>query len=115
MLDSSLCSPALKPTPSSLDPDAAQPAPVLPGFTVGEALGQGGFAKVWAARRDADGAPLAVKVAHARGAVTLERFRREGQALERVGPPHVPRLYHLGQLSDGRPYLAMERRFERTL
>jgi tetratricopeptide (TPR) repeat protein len=93
----------------------ASVAPSLLGFTLGEALGEGGFARVWAARREQDGAPVAIKIGHSRGAVLIERFRREASALERIGPPHVAQLYRLGQIEDGRPYLAMERLFGRTL
>jgi eukaryotic-like serine/threonine-protein kinase len=98
-----------------LIPTASPLAPSLWGFTLGEALGQGGFAKVWAALREGDGTPAAIKIGHSRGAVLIERFRREASALERVGPPHVARPYCVGQLEDGRPYIAMERLFGRTL
>src|SRR5687768_8717782 len=81
----------------------ALPKPGVLGFTLGEALGEGGFANVWAARRDEDGAPAAVKIGRARSAVLVERFRREADALAQIGPPHVARLYRFGTLDDGRP------------
>jgi tetratricopeptide (TPR) repeat protein len=101
--------------PLSVSGIHARPAAGLLGFTLGELLGEGGFAKVWAARRDEDGAPAAIKIGHAQGAVLIERFRREASALARIGPPHVARLYQFGQLADGRPFIAMERLFGRTL
>ena len=94
---------------------AARLAPRVPGFTCGEPLGQGGAGVVWAARRDEDGAAAAIKVAHGAAPVLVERFRREVDALARVGPPHVARLLRHGRLDDGRPYIAMERLFGRTL
>src|SRR5690349_24048 len=93
---------------SSPSQDAS--APRVPGFTLDETLGQGGFANVWAAQRVEGGEPSAIKIAHAKNAIVVERFRREASVLARVGAPHVPRFHRLGRLDDGRPYLAMERR-----
>ncbi|AUX34765.1 MULTISPECIES: serine/threonine-protein kinase [Sorangium] len=90
-------------------------APAVGGFSVLGPLGRGGFSDVWAAERDDDGAPAAIKVARQAAASLRERFRREAALLERVGVPHVAQLYAQGELADGRPYLAMERLFGRTL
>src|SRR5262249_43350718 len=94
---------------------ALPPGGRIDGFTLGEELGQGGFSRVWSARREEDGSLAAVKISHARGAVLMERFRREASALARIGPPHVARFYRLGKLDDDRPYIAMERLFGQTL
>src|SRR5205814_944110 len=83
--------------------------PALPGFTVESLLGSGGFGGVWEAWPRQGGPPVAIKVAHATDPGTVRRLRREGEALARVGPPHVPRLHASGMLADGRPYLIMER------
>ncbi|MDI1483597.1 serine/threonine-protein kinase [Polyangium sp. y55x31] len=83
--------------------------PHLPGFRLNGLLGAGGFSVVWAATRDADGAPSAVKVGRVNGGTLQERFSREAEALVRIGPPHVPQLFDAGLLPDGRPFLAMER------
>src|SRR6185436_11720175 len=101
MPDFSPCPPAPEATlpcripvaPPDADGLPAPPAPTLVGFSLGEAIGEGGFARVWAARREEDGAALAIKIGHARGAVLIERFRREASALARIGPPHVARLH----------------------
>lgn len=85
------------------------------GFTVHDPLGAGGFAHVWAAVRDEDGAAIALKVGRSLDPGAIERFRREAAALARIGPPHVPRLHRSGRLDDGRPYLAMQRLFDPTL
>ncbi|XXX77916.1 protein kinase [Sorangium sp. So ce134] len=82
---------------------------------MGERLGQGGFAVVWAGVSESDGAQVAVKVGLSITAMHQERFRREAEALQRIGPPHVARLHGRGRLDDGRPYLVMERLFGRTL
>lgn len=82
--------------------------PVLPGYEVGERLGGGGFATVFAARRGLDGSPVAIKVGRATTSKSVKRFAREAQALARVGVPYVPDLLERGVLADGRPYLVME-------
>ncbi len=87
------------------DPEAA---PAVDGFTVGEHLGGGGFAHVYAAR-DGGGAEVALKIARVASPLSTERFGLEADALGRIGPPHVPALIARGQTADGRPYLALER------
>jgi len=89
-------------------------APVIPGYRPEEQLGRGGFAEVWAARRH-DGVVFAIKVGLTSTSSLVERFRREADALEQIGPPHVPRLYDRGRLDDGRPYLVMEPIYGLTL
>ncbi|WP_437964380.1 protein kinase [Sorangium sp. So ce260] len=103
-------------TPPPVAQDAVKPAaPAIDGFSLLGPLGHGGFSDVWAAERDHDGAPAAIKVARQAGSSLRERFRREAWLLERVGVPHVAQLYAQGELADGRSYLAMERLFGRTL
>jgi len=89
--------------------DIAGAPPELAGFTFGEPLGQGGFAVVWAAVRDADQAEVALKIGHRASPDGVDRFRRELDALERVGPPHAARVLGHGSLADGRPYMVLER------
>src|SRR5262245_32579640 len=83
------------PVPTRSD---APSAPLVAHFTLGERLGAGGFADVWAAIRERDGAPSAVKVARAAAPLIRERFRREADALERIGAPAVPALHAHGAL-----------------
>ncbi|MGK3987158.1 protein kinase [Sorangium sp. So ce136] len=90
-------------------------APAVEGFTLLGPLGRGGFSDVWAAQRDHDGAPAAIKVARQATRSVRERFRREAALIERVGVPHVAQLYACDELAGGRPYLAMERLFGQTL
>ncbi|WP_437906563.1 protein kinase [Sorangium sp. So ce327] len=89
--------------------------PLVRGYVPGELLGEGGFALVWSAVRERDGAALALKVARAASSRTAERFRREAEAMAAIGPPHTPALHDRGALPDGRPYLAMERLHGQTL
>ncbi|MGK4003389.1 protein kinase [Sorangium sp. So ce1036] len=101
--------------PLAPSPIAPPAAPRIEGFTLDGVLGRGGFADVWAAERDQDGAPAAIKVARLATPVVRERFRREAELLERVGAPHVARLYGHGQLAGGEPFVAMERLSGATL
>lgn len=92
---------------SSETADELRPV-AIPGYRIGAPLGRGGVASVWAAQRVADGHGVAIKVSHNDDSVTRERFAREAEALERIGPPFVPALHETGQLGDGRVYLVME-------
>jgi len=87
--------------------EASTSAPAIDGFTVGERLGGGGFAEVYAARA-ADGSEVALKVARVASPLARERFVREADALARIGPPRVPTLVACGDTAAGRPYLALE-------
>lgn len=104
------------PSPVPADVAGASP-PRVPGFTVETQLGMGGFSIVWKATRDEgaeDGADdkarqrVAIKVGRGDSPNTVERFRRDAEALARIGPPHTPRLFKSGKLDDGRPFIAME-------
>jgi tetratricopeptide (TPR) repeat protein len=112
--DGQLCPSDGVPSAEPHPPAVAAEAPSLPGYQLGRCLGAGGFGAVWQAR-GRNGAEVAIKVGHFAEPIAIERFRREAQALWRVGPPHVPRLHATGQLPDGRPYLVMEHLYGRTL
>jgi tetratricopeptide (TPR) repeat protein len=89
-------------------PPAAPPQPP-PGLRVGSLLGSGGFASVWEARAEGDGAVVALKVSHAADTDAHARLLREQRLLAHVGPPGVPRVIGCGRLGDGRAYLVTER------
>src|SRR5262245_54888898 len=76
--------------PGEVAPALAGPS--VPGYLCGERIGQGGAGAVWAAVREKDGAQAAIKIGHSAAPVPIARFRREAEALRRIGPPHTARL-----------------------
>ena len=97
-----------------------QPAPALPSalgeFRLEGILGQGGSGTVydatWGPRR------VALKVLHEHLVGTGKeraQFLAEAQRLQQIGHPSVVKVLAVGQLPDGRPYLAMERLDGETL
>jgi Protein kinase domain len=90
---------------------AVIPAPDIPGHTVIDVLGAGGFATVYRTWQAAVGRETAVKVdsraLHSER--DQRRFFREVTAAGRLsGHPHVIDVYDAGTLRDGRPYMVME-------
>jgi serine/threonine protein kinase/Tol biopolymer transport system component len=76
------------------------------------ALGGGGMAEVWLARR-ADGAfrrevALKLPALHRLRADLEQRFARERDILASLEHPHIARLYDAGVDPNGLPYLSME-------
>ncbi len=74
-------------------------------------LGHGGTGTVWEARDTLTGRDVAVKLLRpelTRDARLRRRLRREARAVARLEHPNIVRLYDLGELPDGSPYLAME-------
>jgi tRNA A-37 threonylcarbamoyl transferase component Bud32 len=75
-------------------------------------IGRGGMGRVFqAVDPERPATPLALKLLHVsleQEPRALERFRREGQALERLRHPGIVHVLEAG-LVDERPYLAMER------
>ncbi len=92
-----------------MDP-APQPPTVLGEFRVLAVLGEGGSGVVydatWGPRR------VALKVLHPTRVQTGKeraQFLTEAQRLQQITHPSVVKVLAVGQLPDGRPYLAMER------
>ena len=90
---------------------AVIPAPDIPGHTVIDVLGSGGFATVYRTWQVAVSRETAVKV-DSRALHSdrdQRRFFREVAAAGRLsGHPHVIDVYDAGTLRDGRPYMVME-------
>src|SRR5262245_34426466 len=92
-------------------------APLSPGDTlagkylVERVLGSGGMGVVVAAKQLQLGERVAIKyllpqaLAHEE---VVARFLREGRAAARFRGEHVARVYDVGTLADGAPYLVME-------
>ena len=79
-------------------------------FEIIDILGQGGSGVVYAARLGDD--EVALKVLRADEVPTQkerQRFVAEAQNMARIRHPNVVRILSVGELGDGRPFLAMER------
>ncbi|WP_049949645.1 serine/threonine-protein kinase [Sorangium cellulosum] len=98
-----LARPPARAAAEAVDPE---PPPQVPGFRVEQMLGQGGFARVYAATREGDGRAVALKVARLQDD---GRIAREAAALARLAPPAAPALLGRGRAADLRPFLALER------
>lgn len=74
-------------------------------------LGRGGFAEVFLAEDPQLGGKVAIKVLKTRAEddpELHERFLGEARALRKAESGRVVRVYDIGELEDGRPYLVME-------
>jgi predicted hydrocarbon binding protein len=73
-------------------------------------IASGAMGRVYLARDQQLGRPVAIKVmraSFARNADARRRFLREGRAAAAISHPHVITVYGVGE-HDGRPYLAMQ-------
>jgi serine/threonine-protein kinase len=80
-------------------------------YRVERVLGQGGMGVVVAARHLHLGERVAIKFLVPRpgaGSELMARFVREGRAAMRIRSEHVVRVYDIGTLETGGPYLVME-------
>ncbi|HEX4419981.1 MAG TPA: serine/threonine-protein kinase [Kofleriaceae bacterium] len=92
------------------------PAASLIGTAVGDfeiegVIGGGSFGTVYRGRQRGLDRPVALKVPTyeiAADPVQAQRFAREARAAARIVHPGVVAIYAVGELSDGRPYLAMQ-------
>ncbi len=69
-------------------------APEIPGYVIGEKLGSGGTADVWAAQREKDFARVALKIqkpALSRDPTATRRFLAEAKILQRIQHPGIVR------------------------
>jgi serine/threonine-protein kinase len=81
-------------------------------YLVGEVLGEGGMATVYAATQKVTGKSIALKVMHpmlATDDVVRERFRREAKNAQKLTHPNIIEIYDQGDTEDGTAYIAMER------
>ncbi len=81
------------------------------GFVIDSILGGGSFGTVYRGRQLGLDRPVAIKVpTHeiASDPVMARRFAREARSAARITHPGVVGIYAVGELADGRPYLAMQ-------
>ncbi len=72
-------------------------------------IGEGGMGIVFAAQHLTLQQPVAIKILRASDEPTLgERFLREARAASQIGSQHVARVFDVGSLGDGTPYMVME-------
>ena len=81
-------------------------------------LGTGGMGSVFEAEEIANGRLVAIKVlnpAQAQNETAIKRFHQEAWAAGAIGHPNLCAVFDVGKLSDGSPYLVMERLHGETL
>lgn len=93
------------------DPRHALIGLVVDGFSIDSILGSGGCGTVYRGHQLGLDRPVAIKVPTfdvVDDPVLKKRFLREARAAARVRHPSVVTIYGVGEVPDGRPYLAME-------
>jgi serine/threonine-protein kinase len=85
---------------------------LIPGFEILGRLASGGVAQVFRARRQSDGLVVALKVTSLADMDPefrpVERFTREGEILERLNHPALPRIYGFGVTDEQLGWMALE-------
>lgn len=97
-------------SPNTPAPPPPAPPEIVGPYKIDQHIGHGGSAEVYAAHDLHTGLPVALKLQSIAGKESeTTRFLREYQILSGFCHPHLPSVYALGELPDGRFYLAMER------
>jgi serine/threonine protein kinase len=81
---------------------------VVGDWTVGGFVGRGGSAEVYCAHHRTLQKTAVLKVLHRTEYSQKERFRREARFLMGVPGPSFPAIFGVGELPDGRPWMALE-------
>ncbi|WP_437730741.1 protein kinase domain-containing protein [Sorangium sp. So ce1335] len=90
---------------------AIHPGDLVAGYRVTRLLGRGGMGEVWAATRESDMQPVAIKVLLARAAMKpdlVRRFDREAKIASAIKSPYVCQLLEVGETEDGAHLLVFE-------
>ncbi|HYO96703.1 MAG TPA: protein kinase, partial [Polyangiaceae bacterium] len=80
-------------------------------YVLGDVIGEGGMATVYAAQHRLVDRPCAIKVMNAgfaKNEVVRERFRREAKAAQKLAHPNIIEIFDQGEMPDGCLYLVME-------
>jgi hypothetical protein len=83
----------------------------IPGYSIGESIGAGGFGEVFRARHELMGRDVAIKVLQRRYSSdpdAVARFIAEARAASRIKHPGIVEVFDFGMLGDGRHYCVME-------
>ena len=97
-------------TGSATTVDVPAPGWSVPGFHLEQVIGEGGMGIVFRARRESDGAIVALKTispAIAGSEGTIARFLREASVLRQLEHPHIVKFDRLGH-AGGRLFFVME-------
>lgn len=98
------------PGPKNRSATPTAEAPQIGGYTVLRLIGHGGAGRVFAARDEALGRTVAIKVLHPQVASdprNVERFLREARAMATISSPHVAAIHQVGQHRKV-PFIVME-------
>ena len=80
-------------------------------YIINEMLGRGAMGVVYKATQTTDGKEVAIKVLHthlASDTESVKRFHHEARAASSLMHPNIVRLYDVGIIPGGQPYIAME-------
>lgn len=96
---------------AAVPPPSVQPGTIVADrYRIGARLGAGGMGEVFEADHLETGVGVAIKLLRESASDTIvERFSREGKALAQMNSEHVLRVFDVGVLASGRPYIVMER------
>ena len=92
--------------------DDPRPGGTVGAYKVGSRLGDGGMGTVLAGEHALIGRAVAIKLLHrslSDNPVMARRFLAEARAAARIHHPNIVDVTDFGLLSDGRPYMVMER------
>ncbi len=87
-------------------------------YELGEVIGLGAMGEVYDALHASSGRPAAIKLLHEdvlRREAHVARFLREAELCMRFDHPNVDKVYDVGRLPSGAPFMAMERLIGDTL